>query len=167
MSLDQKYIDFYLNSRSDDVYIETVEFSHSAFSKSFFLVRNVVDGITLKLEDGREQFFEYLPLNIRDKSANGSLDFGTGIDLGDLGELIPQEIDRIDTADMRHIKPTLVRRDYRYSTLEMIRFERLAIPALNRSYEGASVEGGAPALNSTVVGLRQTVERIPMLVQYT
>lgn len=96
-----RWTEFFLSSPPSVVQLETLEISHPQFTKTYRIVRNAKDGITATLEDGATQAtFDYLPCRIEPLGARANLDFGLRVDLGDLGEIIPQEIDRIMGIDL-------------------------------------------------------------------
>ena len=152
--MDPKYIEFFLNSKSTVVRFETIEISHPDFSQVFRLVRNNSEGITATLEDGMEVDFEYLPMQIREQSTSDDLDFSIEINVGDLGELLPAEIDLVHEAGTNHIRPTVIYRSYRSDDLSspMEGPIRLEIITLNSDKEGTTFTAAAPVVNLSRTG---------------
>lgn len=159
------YSEFFLNTPSRIIELETLEISHPSFSKVYYIVRNARLGISAKLESGSTVVFDYYPLIIGRAGSNGTLDQSFKITLGDLGELIPAEIDRCLDADTMGIKPSLVYRSYRSDDLENILVGplHLQISEMPMTREGVSFEAKPPTLNMNTTGEIYTLERFPGL----
>ena len=69
------YSEFFLNSKSSVVQLELVEISHPNFTKVYRVVRNAVQGVTVKLETGANATFEYYPLRI-ENNGDVAIDWG-------------------------------------------------------------------------------------------
>lgn len=163
----EDYIQFFLNGRRDTAEIETLEITHPAFSRAYYIVRNVTGGISLTHEDGKEYFHEYYPLGMEDEGSKDDLDFGISINLGDLGEIIPDEIDNLIAADGFYEKPKVVYRSYRSDTLKMMRGPLdLEISDLSFTGEGSAFTAGAPRVNRNGTGLRYDFSRFPSLREF-
>jgi hypothetical protein len=87
------------------------------------------------------------------------------IQLGDLGEILPKELDAISAGVGFGIKPTLKYRTYRSDDLSAPLYGpiTLEISALTFKKEGAAFEAHAPRLNSTATGELYSTIRFPML----
>lgn len=159
------YVAYFLSSKSSVVYLETLEISHPSFSRTYWVVRNAVGGITATLETAVEQAFEYYPLRIRPIGASDDLDQTLRVDLGDLGEIIPQEIDAIREAGTMGIKPTVKYRAWRSDDLAapLVGPLVLEIAELSSNQEGSSFEAKAASLNVNRTGELYRIERFPML----
>ena len=160
-----QYAEFFLSSKSSVVQLELLELSHPSFSKTYRIVRNAAQGVTVTLENGDVEFFQYYPANIEGVGVRDDLDFGLSVQLGDLGEIIPQELDRVTNEGTFNILPDLIYRTYRSDDLENILFGPIRLSARNFSFreEGATFIANAPALNSTKTGKLYTFEDFPML----
>lgn len=159
------YESFYLNSHSSVVQLDTLEISHPSFTKTYFLVRNATLGITVELETGVTQTFDYYPLKISNIGTRDNLDFGLRIDLGDLGTILPLELDKVAGENTYHVNPTVIYRTYRSDDLTKPLFGpiRLEISTFNFNREGASFEAKAPSLNVNKTGETYQIDTIPML----
>lgn len=159
------YTEFFLNSKSSVVHLETLEISHSAFSRTFYIVRNAVQGVTVTLEDGNEQFFEYYPLRISPPGNKTDLDQSISIELGDLGELIPTELDRVKAAGKFDEKPVVKYRAYRSDDLELPLIGPWVLEIANIAFNetGCVFEAKAPSLNVNRTGELYKTARFPML----
>lgn len=159
------YLEFFLNAPSRIVQLETISIYHPSFSKTYYIVRNARLGIRARLESSAYVDFEYYPLAINKAGSNGTLDQVFKITLGDLGDLIPKEIDRCVADDTLNIKPDLVYRAYRSDDLDTILVGpiRLQISEIPMTREGAAFEAKPHVVNMTTTGELYTLERFPGL----
>lgn len=92
------YSQFFLNSGSNIVQLETIEIYHPYFSKTYFIVRNAISGMTATLEGALgSQAFIYYPMKITPNGAYNDMDQTLQVAFGDLGQIIPNELDRLTT----------------------------------------------------------------------
>lgn len=157
-------VDYFLNATPNVVALDTLEIAHSAFSKTYYLVRNAADGLTAFLEDGVEMVFEYVPMNVRKLASSNNLDQSIGIDLGDLGEILPLELDRVREQDGFSEKPIVSYRQFRSDDLAgpmdgPFDFET---KTFSFNQEGASFEASAVGLNDFKTGEIYSITRFPM-----
>lgn len=159
------YAAFFLSSKSSVVQLETLEISHSDFTKTYRVVRNAVNGVTVTLENAATAEFTYYPLRIVGVGIRENLDFGLKIDLGDLGEVLPTELDAVAGADGYGEKPIVVYRTYRSDDLSAPLFGPLTleVKAFNFNREGSTFEARAPSLNINKTGEVYSLDRFPML----
>lgn len=159
------YVQFFLNSASTVIQYELIEITHPSFSKPYRIVRNALNGLTVTLEDSTVATFDYYPLSIKVTGASQDLDQSIEAQLGDLGDIIPKELDLVAAADNFKVKPTLLYRTYRSDDLSapMNGPVRLEVPSLSFKKEGASITAGAPKLNASTTGEIYTMDRFPML----
>jgi hypothetical protein len=139
--------------------------SHPSFSKIYYIVRNAINGITATLEDATTHTFDYYPLAIKQVGSADDLDQKMEIQLGDLGEVIPQEIDRCYNAGTLGIKPQLVYRVFRSDdlTAPMQGPYYFDIPAIGAKKAASGFTAEAPRLNSNRTGESYAMDRFPML----
>lgn len=163
-----RYTEFFLNSKSSVVQLELLEISHPNFTKIYRVVRNAVEGVTVSLETGESAQFDYYPLKISTIGARDNLDQALTINLGDLGDVLPKELDEVSSANGFGIKPTVVYRTYRSDDLTRPLFGPVLLEvesfAFNR--EGSTFEAKAPSLNINKTGERYKLDRFPMLRGY-
>lgn len=159
------YSEFFLNSKSSIVQLETFEISHSAFTRTYYIVRNMVSGVTVTLEDLTTQFFQYYPAAIVPVGSNDDLEQSLKISLGDLGEVLPTELDAVQAADAFREKPAVKYRTYRSDELTSILYGPLILEVKNFAFnkEGATFEAKAPSLNIHRTGEIYQFDRFPML----
>tara|TARA_Y100001973_G_C5206110_1_gene341642 strand:+ start:947 stop:1447 length:501 start_codon:yes stop_codon:yes gene_type:complete len=159
------YTEFFLASKSSIVQLELLEISHSSFTKTYRIVRNAVDGVTVTLEDASSQTFDYYPLRIVGVGTRDNLDFGIKIDLGDLGEVLPEELDAVSSDDGFSEKPVVKYRTYRSDDLTAPLFGPVVLEVRSFSFnrEGSTFEAKAPSLNVNKTGELYKIDRFPML----
>jgi hypothetical protein len=159
------YSEFFLNSNSHVVELELIEINHPNFTKSYYIVRNAVAGVTVTLENLSEQEFEYYPLQISPTGSGDDLDQVLKVQLGDLGDILPNELKAVYAANGFAIKPTLIYRTYRSDDLTKPLYGPLTFEVCNITFkkEGAAFEARAPRLNSVATGELYTTNRFPML----
>ena len=160
------YSEYFLNSRSHIVQLELVEVTHPNFTQPYRIVRNARDGVTVNLSDAEPAVsFSYYPARVEQLGARDDLEAAIRVDLGDLGEVIPQEIDAVAEAGGFMTKPAVRYWAFRSDQLgePMYGPLHLEVPSISFTEEGSSFEAKAPALNSTKTGRRYTLDDFPML----
>lgn len=150
-----RYAEFVLHSNSDIALLETLEISHPMFSQSYFIVRNAIEGITATLETGVQQRFEYYPMKIDRLASRDNLDSGLRVTFGDLGEILPKEIDRVRAGDGFSIDIKGIFRVYRSDDLSspLEAPLTLVIPEMSFNAEGSMFDSKAPSLNVNKTGI--------------
>lgn len=156
---------YFLNSNRNVVRLDLVEISHPAFTQVYRRVRNARDGVAVTLEDGTVGQFDYYPMAITELGDSADLDNGVRIDFGDLGEVLPRELDAAYAADLMLVKPQILYRAYRSDDLSkpMVGPLRLVATTFSFKREGASFEARAPYVNNTNTGELYTITRFPGL----
>lgn len=159
------YSEFFLNSRSSIVQLELIEISHPNFTKVYRVVRNAVQGITVTLETGATAAFDYYPLRVENNGAKDDLDQSFTITLGDLGEVLPKELDSVASANGFNVKPVVRYRTYRSDDLSRPLFGPIVLEVESFAFtrEGSTFTAKAPSLNINKTGELYKLERFPML----
>jgi len=159
------YSEFFLNSRSSVVQLELVEITHPNFTKVYRVVRNAVQGVTVKLETGANATFDYYPLRIENNGDRDDLDQSFTFTLGDLGDVLPKELDAVALGNGFGEKPRVVYRTYRSDDLTQPLFGpiNLEVESFAFNRDGSSFTAKAPSLNLNKTGETYTLERFPML----
>lgn len=170
------YSQFFLNSSSTVVQLELISLSHPSFTMgdsaggtTYNIVRNATLGTTVILEDGVTVVpFYYYPLKITYNGYKDDLDQSFNITFGDLGTIIPVELDNISNSNTFLTKPTLIYRTYRSDSLTapMLPPYTLEIQAFAFNKEGTTFEAKAPSININNTGLIYTLDRFPMLREW-
>lgn len=157
------YSQFFLNSSSHVVQLELLEISHPDFSKVYRIVRNAVAGVTVTLEDASSHTFDYYPCKITPTGSANDLDQKLDLQFGDLGEVLPMELDRV--TERPSIKPILKYRTYRSDDLTTPLFgpQKFEISNITFKKEGALMQATAARLNLNTTGEVYTLDRFPML----
>lgn len=158
-------IDFFLNSNSDVIQYETIEVYHPNFSKTHRLVRNSTKNITVTLETSAVVTFESASLNITRANSFDNLDNHLKIDMNDLGEIVPLELDLVTSANGFSIKPTLTYRVYRSDNLTSVLDGPYVyeITSFNQTVDGCNFEAKPPALNVSKTGKIYSIKDFPGL----
>jgi hypothetical protein len=159
------YSEFFLNTDSNVVQLELIEISHPSFSKTYRIVRNAIDGVTVTLEDSTIATFDYYPLQIKPTTTSDDLDQKLDIQLGDVGDVVPGELDLINIAGTFPTKPTLIYRTYRSDDLSQPLYGpfRYEVSSISSKNEGSALSAGAPKVNQNATGESYSMDRFPML----
>lgn len=160
-----KYSEFFLRGKSSVVQLELLVISHSCFSKIYHIVRNAANGLTVTLENGSTQLFEYYPLKIEKGETGDDLDQVMTITLGDLGEIFPNEFDRVRSMNGFSEKPKVVYRVYRSDDLSAPMYGPIDLQAddFASTADGVGFVAKAPFLNVSKTGEIFDLERFVML----
>jgi Domain of unknown function (DUF1833) len=158
------YAEFFLNTSADIVMLETISLSHTNLSKTYRLVKNKTDGLVAKLENGSTVTFDYMPMSISRGGIAQNIDQSISVTFGDLGEILPQELDLIAEADNFDVKPILTYRTYRSDDLEApIEKLELKVEGISFNSEGALIEAKTKSMNINGTGELYRIDRFPML----
>lgn len=158
--------DFFLKSNRSAVQFELLEISHPKFSQTYYICRNHRDGVTVTLEDGvTKQRFDYYPVSMKNDGARDNLDTGIQIVFGDLGTILPQELDKVENADAFLTYPTCIYRTYSSNDLSrpLVGPFVYEIASISSNQKGATMQAKAPGLNVNRTGELYKVDRFPML----
>lgn len=164
-----RFNDYFLNSKTNVVQVETIELTHPAFTKVYRLVRNATKGVTVTLETGGTAVFEYYPMKISAQHAREDLDQTISITFGDLGTILPLELDRVMTySGGMEIKPVVKYRIYRSDDYTAPLYGPLTLEAEAFTFDkyGATFEAKAPSINLTKTGEIYNIARFPGLVGF-
>ena len=159
-----RYSDYFLNSRSNVVQLELLEIYHPNMSKTYRIVRNSVLGVTVNLENGQSAFFQYVPIKVENNGARDDLEQSLTITFGDLGEILPNEMDNIRSANGFNTKASLIYRTYRSDDLSSPIFGPVyfEIESFSFDWQGATFEAKAPSTNINKTGESYDLDRFPM-----
>lgn len=163
---DPQWVDFFFGAPSSAAELPTVEISQPDFSKVWRLQGKYRDGFWARLETGEQVFFQYVPMLLKLLEDRGNLDFGMTITLGDLGEILPEEIRRArEAGSLRTSPPTVVYRSYRSDDLTKPMLGPITLQArpITRSPDGARFDAMAPQANVSKTGRLYRSDEFPML----
>lgn len=157
--------EFFLNSNRSAVQLELLSISHPSFTKTYNVVRNARAGVSVTLEDSTTQQFDFAPLKITSSGARNDLDVGISVSFGDLGEILPKELDSVRATDSYGNPPICTYRAYRSDILSapLIGPFDFEIITLSQSQEGATFDAKAPGLNQSKTGELYRIDRFTML----
>jgi hypothetical protein len=160
-----EYTEFFLSSFASVAQLDLLEISHPSFSQVYYVVRNKTDGVTVTHEDATEHAYVWAPMNVSLSGPRENLDVVLSVQLGDLGELVPAEIDAVKEDGTSDVLPTVVYRTYRSDDLTVPLYgpHRLKIKKFTNTPQGALFEARAPSLNVNRTGEKYAIARFPML----
>lgn len=149
-----QYSEFFLRASGGVVALECFELAHPDFSETYRIVLQSCTGIRVRHEDGLYYDYQYCPAATKDSGNSGDLDQKLQIGFGDLGEIIPKELDRVKAADNFVVKPTVRYRIYRSDDLDNAMVGPAILQGTNftRDFSGSNFEAHAPYLNITRTG---------------
>jgi len=105
--------DFFFKSKPAVVRLQCLEIHHPNFSQTYRFVRNAVGGIYVYHEDSVvPQFYSHIPMKLEEIGSKNNLDQELEVTIGDVGSILPAELDNIRTANNMQVKPTLTYREY-------------------------------------------------------
>ena len=176
------YHEYFLGSSPSVAQLELLEISHPRFTQTFRVVRNTEQDELAALDaqgnnkrgvivmhEGAVGPFEYesMPMAITKIGTGNDVDQILKVDIGDLGSLIPQEIDAVMTANAMLTKPLVKYRVYRSddtSEVGLIFGPTVhEITTLTYSKTGCAFEAVSPRLSITRTGRKYTVKEFPMM----
>ena len=159
--------EFYLSSASSVVELDLLEISHPNFTMVHRIVRNyaINNGVQVTLEDSSSQFFWFYPIGLKLTGADTDLDQTMEINFGDVGEVLPQELDAVATANGFRTKPTVIYRSYRSDNLAAPMYGPVSfqVQTIGSAKAGSTLNVTAPKLNLSKTGEVYTLDRFPPL----
>lgn len=144
------------------------EISHPNFSSTFRIIRNAVYGgeidVTHEGPDGPYTYTHY-PVEIKTMGSTGNMDQEMEITFGDLGTILPLQLDQIKEANGMQTKPTIVYREYSSEDLNEPMFGPFTLSINNIAFNktGAIFTAKPIAFNRGRTGEVYDVGRFPML----
>lgn len=159
------YSEFFFSAPRSVVQLQLLEISHPSFSQTFYKVRNARLGVTVTHEDATVHDYDYLPMKITQADSRDDLDNGINVQFGDLGEILPKELDRVFQDSTYDTPPTVKYRVYRSDDLTQPLYGPLTlqIRSVSQDENGASFEAKPPRLNFNRTGKLYTIADFPML----
>lgn len=166
MMATQDDLQFYLVGNPQSVRLQLIEIDHPAFTQTFRFVRNHAQGVTVTHEDGVTARYEYLPIPIQKSKSSTDLDQSLNITIGDTGEIIPQQIDRIRKSDLFYnVKPVVNYREYYLDNLSTpcLVDRNLEVIDYSMHKEGVAFRCEAKDITNTKTGRVFTLDTHPAL----
>jgi len=158
-------INYWLKGTRGQVRIECIEIKHPSFTKNYRFTRNAMQGIRAKNEVGYWLDYEYLPIDIRASRSASDLEQGFTIGIGDVGEVMPKEIDRLRNGQYPNIRPTVNYRVYLSDDLTKPSMSVLDLEITDNQPQkrGAVFVCKARDLNKLATGIVYTLKDFPSL----
>lgn len=159
------YTEFFLNSNSSIVQLDCLEISHSSFSQIYYVVRNASLGVTVFHEDANSHDYVYYPMRLSLSGPRDDLDHILKVEFGDLGDIVPSELDAIRKDGTFYELPKVRYRTYRSDDLNTPLYGPIDLEVRTFTFtkDGVSFEAKAPSLNIDKTGESYTLPRFPML----
>ena len=162
------YLDYFLNSNRNIIEHETFELSHPSFSQTRYFTKNDTTGFTATIETGQEVRFDYIPLEVMPDATKADLDLGFEIEFGDVGEILPLELDSIIADNSFTTKPELVYRVFRGDDSQNVLYGpiRLEIETVAFTKDGATIRANVRRFSLTRTGLIYRLTEFPTMRGY-
>ncbi len=171
--------EYFFKSQTAVTRFQLLEISHPNFTQTFRVLRNKGLGdIHVLHEDSAAVVYSHFPMKIDEMGADNSLDQEIQVTLGDLGQVLPFELEQVTIANAMNTKPVLVYREYLSDSfvevtiggIPVIQYVNpvrgpftLEINSIAFNKQGAVFSAKPPAFNKVRTGEYYTVERLPML----
>ena len=156
---------YWLVGKHDDVRLECIEITHPSFSRNYRFVRNHSDGVRVRHENATWYDYTFLPISIEAGESGDNLQQSFTIGIGDVGEIMPYEIQRLRNGRYPTQRPVLNYRVYLISDLSkpLSSVRGLEITDIQRKKTGAVLKCQAKQTNKTGTGVRYTLSDYPTL----
>ena len=160
MPITQDNINFFLNAPAALVQLELLELSHSAFSKTYRIVSNASEGVEFQAHA-----YTYYPCQIKPAFDFDNLEFKLDVQLGDLGEIIPKELQNIQISETQsepvNVNYFILRSDNLITPMQS--FLNLEAAVFTFTAEGSSFTAQAHGLNTYQTGETYNLKDYPYL----
>lgn len=163
---DEQWVDFFFGASQSTAELQTLEIRQPDFSQIWRFQYAYREGFWARLETGEQVFFQYLPMALKLMEDRGNLDFGISVTLGDLGDILPDEIQRARAAGtLRTSPPEVIYRAYRSDDMEAPMYGpiRLQAQPIIRTNEGSQFDAIAPQANVHKTGMLYRPDLFPGL----
>lgn len=153
--MNNEYAKFFLNRKVDVYQLECIELSHPSFLNTYRVVRNDDRGIYVKHKEGSGQFYyEYLPLTIQRSGMLGDLDQTLTVSVSGLGDILPDEFERVLEGQYADVKPTVNYRLYSSDNLNtpIHYLLGLQLAGVSMNNKAVTFKAESPRLNTSKTG---------------
>ncbi|MBN6526639.1 DUF1833 family protein [Acinetobacter pittii] len=153
--MDNEYAKFFLNRKVDVYQLECIELSHPSFLNTYRVVRNDDRGVYVKHKEGSGQFYyEYLPLTIQRSGMLGDLDQTLTVSVSGLGDILPDEFERVLEGQYADVKPTVNYRLYSSDNLNtpIHYLLGLQLAGVSMNNKAVTFKAESPRLNTSKTG---------------
>lgn len=146
--------------------LQLLEIAHPAFSATYHFTRSILAGVVVTHEGGVGPFvYTYMPMSIKPVGSGNDMDQQIEVSIGDVGTVLPAELDSVANANKMTIKPTITYREYKSDDLTLPLYGPFVfqIDRISFNRSGATTTAKAAAFNKGRVGLYYTLSLFPML----
>lgn len=153
--MDKEYAKFFLNRTVDIYQLECIELTHPSFINTYRVVRNDDQGVYVRHKENDSQlFYEYLPAEIQRSGMLGDLDQSLTISISGLGDVLPDEFERVMEGQYPDIKPTVNYRLYSSDNLNtpMYFLLGLQLSGVAMDHKAVTFKAESPRLNTAKTG---------------
>jgi hypothetical protein len=160
------WVNYFFGAPARTAELKTLTISQPDFTQVWRLQSHYREGFWARLETGEQVFFQYVPMLLKPLADRGTLDFGMTVTLGDLGEILPSEIQRArEAGTLRTSPPRVEYRSYRSDNIERPMFGPITLqaPTITRTVSGAQFDATPPPVNVNKTGMLFRPDLYPML----
>lgn len=153
--MDNEYAKFFLNRKVDIYQLECIELSHPSFLNTYRVVRNNDQGVYVQHKEGSGQvFYEYLPMSIQRSGMLGDLDQTLTVSISGLGDILPDEFERVIEGQYSDVKPTVNYRLYSSDNLNtpIHYLLGLKLSGISMNHKAVTFKAESPRLNTAKTG---------------
>jgi hypothetical protein len=160
--------DFFFTAPPAVVRLEMIELRHSDLSQTYYMCSNSdprFPSITVTQEDDGSVQYQYVSMLIKTLGTASSLDQEMEITIGDVGQILPQEIENISNENGFEEKPIIRYREYRSDDLSQELFGPIDLEVNSIAFNktGCVFKAKPPAWNRGRVGEVYDPGRFPPL----
>ena len=153
--MDNEYAKFFFNRKVDVYQLECIELSHPSFMNTYRVVRNDDRGVYVQHKEGSGQvYYEFLPASIQRSGMLGDLDQTLTVSISGLGDVMPDEFERVIEGQYPDVKPTVNYRIYSSDNLNSPMFYLLGLQLSSdaMNHKAVTFKAESPRLNTTKTG---------------
>jgi len=153
--MENEYAKFFLNRKVDIYQLECIELSHPSFLNTYRVVRNDDRGVYVQHKEGAGQaFYEYLPMFIQRSGMLGDLDQILIVSISGLGDVLPDEFERVIEGQYSDVKPTVNYRLYSSDNLNtpIHYLLGLQLSGVSMNHKAVTFKAESPRLNTAKTG---------------
>jgi len=153
--MDNEYAKFFLNRKVDIYQLECIELSHPSFLNIYRVVRNHDQGVYVQHKEGSGQvFYEYLPMSIQRSGMLGDLDQTLTVSISGLGDVLPDEFERVIEGQYSDVKPSVNYRLYSSDNLNtpIHYLLGLKLSGISMNHKAVTFKAESPRLNTAKTG---------------
>lgn len=146
---------FYLSCPRSVYRVECLEIWHPALPSGIYrFTYSDIDGVTVTHEDGQKHYYQYCPMSVKPLSRRTDLQTGMEVTVGDIGDGIPELLNKIEAAGGMDEPAVCVYRSYRSDKLNTVIDGPLeyGIDQISRDEEASTFEVRGRPMNYSGTG---------------